>query len=71
MNEYIDGAFQKKLKELRNERGWRQREIATMLGMSHGSYAEYELDAEPRFSNLVKIANLFNVTVGYLLGVED
>lgn len=71
MREYLVGTFQKKLKELRNEKNWNQRDVAEKLSMSHGSYAEYETGAEPRFVNLVKIANLYNVTVDFLLGLEN
>ena len=71
MDEYVVGTFQEKLRELRKEKKLSQRKVAELLEMSHGSYAEYELDAEPRFINLVRIANLFNVSVDFLLGREN
>ena len=63
--------FTVRFKELRNERGLSQREIAEMLGVSHISIARYELGGETTFDMLVKIAKFFGVTTDYLLGVED
>lgn len=49
-----------------------QREVASRLGISQPSYVRYENGkAEPTLENLVKLADLFDVSVDYLLGRKD
>lgn len=60
------------LKQLREEKGLSQKEIAAELGLTRPAYANYEQGIrEPSNQILVKLSNLFEVPVGYLLGVED
>ena len=64
--------FEERLKEQRKLYGLTQREIAERLGMSQPSYIRYENGtAEPSQENLVKIADIFDVSVDYLLGRAD
>ncbi len=52
--------------------GYTQRQMASFLGISQPSYIRYEKgDAEPTQENLVKIADIFDVSVDYLLGREE
>ena len=65
-------SFAKRLKELREERRLSMRGFAKILGVANGTYQCYEYGtSQPRMEMLVKIANYFGVTVGYLLGVEE
>lgn len=61
--------FQQRLKEQRKLYGYTVRKMADMLGIKHTSYLRYEAGtSEPTQENLVKIAELFDVSVDYLLG---
>lgn len=61
--------FQKRLLEQRKLNKLTQVEIAQYLGISQPSYIRYENgSAEPNYDNLVKLADLFDVTTDYLLG---
>ena len=64
--------FAKRIKELRLEKNLSQREVAKILGLSQPSYIRYELRAgEPSLATLVGLARFYQVSVGYLLGLED
>ncbi len=64
--------FQKRLNELRKQFGYSQRHSAKMLGISQPSYIRYEIgNSEPSLENLCKIADIFEVSVDYLLGRND
>ncbi len=64
--------FQEKLKELRKQAGLTQREMAEKLFVAQPSYIRYENGtAEPSQANLVRIADLFDVSVDYLLGRKE
>jgi len=46
--------------------------MATMLGIKQPSYIRYENGtSEPKLETLVKIADIFDVSVDYLLGRKD
>jgi len=61
--------FPKKLAELRNEFNMTQKELASKLGVSRGTIGMYEIgQRDPDTETLIKIAELFNVSVDYLLG---
>lgn len=64
--------FPEKLKSLRNRKGITQQELANNVEVSRTAIAGYEsLGKEPSFEVLSKIANFFNVSVDYLLGLSD
>ena len=64
--------FQEALIEQRKLNRLTQREVAKRLGISQPSYIRYEKGkAEPSLENLVKLADLFDVSVDYLLGRTD
>lgn len=64
--------FGTKLKELRKEKGLKQNELAQIFNVSKTSICQYEtLKQEPNLTLLVKMANYFNVTTDYLLGLEN
>lgn len=61
--------FQQALIEQRKLNKLTQRQVALALGISQPSYIRYEKgQAEPTLENLVKLADLFDVSVDYLLG---
>jgi len=64
--------FGYKLKELRENKGLTQNELAHMLNTSRTTITEYERNTnEPNFDMLIKIADIFNVTIDYLLCRND
>ncbi|WDA67434.1 helix-turn-helix domain-containing protein [Lactococcus lactis] len=64
--------FPKRIKTLRLKAGLTQKQLATKLGISRGSYGKYGTDAiYPRTDRLQKLAEVFNVPVSYLLGEID
>lgn len=64
--------FQKTLIEQRKLNHLSQRQVANYLGIAQPSYIRYENgQAQPSLENLVKLADLFDVSVDYLLGRKD
>ena len=62
----------KRLKELREERGYTQKQIADKLGLNSVTYLHYEKEQrEPPLALLADMAQLYGVTVDYLLGLTD
>ncbi|MDT1944367.1 helix-turn-helix domain-containing protein [Carnobacterium maltaromaticum] len=58
-----------RLKELRTERKWLQKDVAEKIGVGRTTYAMYEQGKrEPDNLTLQKIAELFEVSADYLLG---
>lgn len=61
--------FSKRLKELRNQKGIYQKELAEVLGVSRPTITQYEQGKRnPDTDMLNKIADYFEVSVDYLLG---
>lgn len=57
-----------RLKELREELELTQEELGKRIHVSRQSISSYESeDSEPSLQNLVKLANIFNVSLDYLL----
>lgn len=64
--------FAKRLSELRNEFKLTQKELADKLGVSRGTIGMYEIgQRDPDTDTLLKLSELFNVSVDYLLGQTD
>ena len=64
--------FQENLIELRKRNNLTQKEIAAALGITQPSYIRYENGtAEPTQETLVKIADLFDVSIDFLLGRKE
>ncbi len=64
--------FQKRLKELRTEKGVSQVYIAEILGITDRGYRKYEAgDNEPTMSILIALADYFDVSLDYLVGRSD
>ena len=61
-----------RLRELRTERGWSQETVARKIDTTLRTYCRYEADgADPKSSALIKIAELYNVSLDYLAGRTD
>ncbi len=61
--------FQKKLREERKNYGYTQSQMAQLLKIKQPSYIRYENGtSEPSLETLVAIADIFDVSVDYLLG---
>lgn len=57
-----------RLRELRNKSGLTQNEIATKLGVSGQTILNWENGIyEPKINQLIQLADLFNVSVDYLI----
>lgn len=62
----------REIRQLRIDLGCTQTEIADKLGVSQQAYANYETKKrQPDQETLVKLADIFNVSVDYLLGREE
>ena len=64
--------FEIRLKELRAEKGITQKELAVELGTTDDSIYSWEKGrSQPSIDMIRKLCNFFNVSAGYLLGLED
>ncbi len=60
-----------KIKNLREEKQFKQRQVAEYLGISQQAYSYYELDKrEIPSRHVVNLAKLYHVSADYLLGIE-
>mgnify|MGYP002427385364 CR=1 FL=1 len=60
-----------KIKNLREENHFKQRQVAEYLGISQQAYSYYELDKRELPSrHVVNLARLYHVSADYLLGIE-
>lgn len=64
--------FAARLKDLRTNNGIGQNQLASALGISNASISYWEnAKQEPCASALFKLAQFFDVSIDYLLGLED
>lgn len=64
--------FQQRLFEQRKLYGYTQRQMAEFLDITQPSYIRYENGtSEPTLEKLVVIADIFDVSIDYLLGREE
>ena len=64
--------FSERLKDLRKQAGLTQVNVAERLGVSQPAYASWERGIKkPTQENLVKIAQVLNVSVDYLVGNSE
>lgn len=65
-------SFAMRLKKLREQKKLNQTELANLLEVSNGSISKWERgDRQPDYETLERIADIFNVTIDYLLGRSD
>ena len=61
-----------RIKELRLARNMTQKELADMLGVDRTAIVKYETGKNgPTSEILIKLAKIFNVSLEYLLGIDD
>ncbi len=61
--------FAKRLSQLRAEKGLTQDEVAEVLGCKRTTICNYETGySEPRMIELIRLAELFDVSIDYLTG---
>ena len=64
--------FSERLKDLRKQAGLTQVDVAEKLGISQPAFASWERGVKkPTQENLVKIAQILNVSVDYLVGNSE
>ncbi|WP_075780204.1 helix-turn-helix domain-containing protein [Marinitoga sp. 1137] len=64
--------FSERLKQLREEKGISQRQLARDLNFSSAAVSLYESgQREPTLTALEKLAKYFNVSLDYLIGLTD
>ena len=62
----------KRLKELRLERNLTQKQLAELLGTTNSAVCDWERGrTQPDLQMLVCLARVLEVTIGYLLGIEN
>lgn len=62
----------KRLKQCRKEKGYTQCEVAIYCNITEKTYQNYELmTREPKIEILIKIADIFDVSLDYLVGRTD
>lgn len=60
------------IKDIRTRKGLTQAEVASALGVSSVVYSRYETGSrQPSIDILLQLADIFGVTVDYLLGRQD
>ena len=64
--------FPNRLKELRNYLGYTQSDLAKKLSLTRASINAWEMGlSAPSTPFIVELAQLFNVTTDYLLGLDE
>ena len=61
-----------RLKECRKEKGYTQGQVAIYCDITEKTYQNYELmTREPKIEILMRIADLYDVSIDYLVGRSD
>ncbi|MGM8216584.1 helix-turn-helix domain-containing protein [Bacillaceae bacterium W0354] len=64
--------FGERLKDLRDEFGFDQKDMGEKLNITSSAYGYYEQGRnEPSFETLIKIAKIFKVSTDFLLGLSN
>lgn len=62
----------KRLRQLRTDKHLTQEQVAELIGVDQSTISAYECEIrQPSYSILVRFANLYRVTVDFLLGRTD
>lgn len=70
MNDYL--GIDKRIQELRAQKGMTQQELSKRLGTSKSVISSYENALHlPPYDILLKLSDIFNVSTDYLLGKES
>ena len=61
-----------RIRDLREDHDWTQKQVAQLLGMSQTGYSKYETgENDIPTAVLIKLADLYKTSVDYLLGRTD
>ena len=61
-----------RLRDLRNDKDWLQKDVAAMLGMSQTGYSKYETgENDIPTPILIRLAEIYHTSIDYLLGRTD
>lgn len=64
--------FATRLRELRTEHNLSMKQLAQAINTTDGAISNWENEVnEPKISYLVRLAQFFNVSADYLLGLKD
>lgn len=64
--------YLKRLRELREDRDFNQKEIAAFLGMKQQQYSRYENGInEIPFEYVIQLAKFYNVSIDYIAELTD
>lgn len=64
--------FGDRLRELRVSRNWSIEDVSNKIGIGTSTYGGYEKEyRKPPIQNLIKLANLYDVSVDYILGLTN
>lgn len=62
----------KNLRELREQFGYTQKQVAALLGVVYQTYQSYELGANvPSLENFIMLADIYDVSLDALIGRKD
>ena len=65
----MQNILSKRLKECRKDKGYTQGQVAIYCDITEKTYQNYELmTRQPKIEILIKIADLFGVSIDYLVG---
>lgn len=68
----VQTKFGERFKQLREEANLTMEQLAVSLGTKKQTISRYENNQrEPEYATLIKIAQFFNVSTDYLLGLKD
>ena len=61
-----------RIRDLRNDRGLTQKQVAKLLNVSQNTYSQYEIGIS-RFplDAVIRLAEYYNVSIDYLVGLTD
>lgn len=69
---YMSMTFHERIRQLRLDGGYMQKDVAEKLKIPKTTYNNYETGfREPDFDTVLKIADFFNVSIDYLLGKSN
>lgn len=64
--------FPSKLKEIRLNKNYSQKQVAEGIGISETLYQKYEYGkTKPSYDVIIKLCIYFNISADYLLGLSD
>lgn len=64
--------YPERMRELRQDRDLKQKDIAEMLGVAQTTYSQYKLNKRPMpIEYLIALCKFYHVSADYMLGLSD